>query len=171
MSLMQLDTSKKTAYLGLFTVLALIFSYVETIIPVNFGIPGIKLGLSNIVVVSVLYLFSYKEAFLVNIARILLAGFLFGNMFGIIYSLTGGLASLAVMSALKKLGPFSIFGISIAGGVIHNLSQLLVAVFVINNLRISMYGPVLVISGAVTGLAVGYIAKLVLKAIETYVRL
>lgn len=171
MNLMQLDISKKTAYLGLFTVLAMAFSYLETIIPINFGVPGIKLGLSNIVILSVLFLFSVKEALLVNIARIILAGFLFGNMYGILYSLAGGIVSLLIMWLVKKIKSFSIYGISIAGGVSHNIAQLIVAACIINNLKISMYGPVLIISGFITGIIVAYIAKFILKAVETYVRL
>lgn len=171
MNLMQLDISKKTAYLGLFTVLALAFSYLETLIPLNFGIPGIKLGLSNTVILCLLFLFSFKEALIVNIARILLSGFLFGNMYGILYSLAGGIVSMLAMWLAKRCKLFSIYGISIAGGVFHNITQLVVAAFVINNLKISMYGPVLIISGFVTGLIVAYISKFILKSVETYVRL
>lgn len=171
MNLMQLDISKKTAYLGLFTVLALAFSYLETLIPLNFGIPGIKLGLSNTVILCLLFLFSLKEALVVNIARILLSGFLFGNMYGILYSLAGGIVSMLAMWLTKRCKLFSIYGISIAGGVFHNIAQLVVAAFVINNLKISMYGPVLIISGFITGLIVAYISKFILKSVETYVRL
>ena len=98
----------KTAYFGVFTSLALILSYVETLIPISFGIPGIKLGLANLVIVIVLYTYGGKEAFLLSATRILLSGFLFGNLSMILYSMAGGIFSLAIMVLLRKTGGFSI---------------------------------------------------------------
>ena len=98
----------KTAYFGVFTSLALILSYVETLIPISFGIPGIKLGLANLVIVIVLYTYGGKEAFLLSVTRILLSGFLFGNLSMILYSMAGGVFSLAIMVLLRKTGGFSI---------------------------------------------------------------
>ena len=98
----------KTAYFGVFTSLALILSYVETLIPISFGIPGIKLGLANLVIVIVLYTYGGKEAFLLSATRILLSGFLFGNLSMILYSMAGGVFSLAIMVLLRKTGGFSI---------------------------------------------------------------
>ena len=102
----------RVAYFGVFTALALIFSYVETLIPVNLGIPGVKLGLANLIIVVALYKMRLSEAYLLSVVRILLAGFIFGNYFSIIYSLAGGLLSLTVMALLKKWGGFSLQGIS-----------------------------------------------------------
>ena len=116
----------RVAYFGVFTALALIFSYVETLIPVNLGIPGVKLGLANLIIVVALYKMRLSEAYLLSVVRVLLAGFIFGNYFSIIYSLAGGLLSLTVMALLKKWGGFSLQGISIAGGVFHNIGQLIV---------------------------------------------
>ena len=107
----------KVAYFGVFTTLALIFSYVETLIPIQFGIPGVKLGLANLIIVIALYRMKLSEAYLLSIVRVLLAGFIFGNYFSIIYSLAGGLLSLTVMALLRKKGGFSVIGVSIAGGV------------------------------------------------------
>ena len=92
----------KAAYFGVFTALALIFSYVETLIPIQVGIPGVKLGLANLVVVVVLYKMGIKEAYTLAVVRVILSGFLFGNLFSIVYSLAGGLLSLTVMVALKR---------------------------------------------------------------------
>ena len=92
----------RVAYFGVFTALALIFSYVETLIPINFGIPGIKLGLANLIIIIALYKMSVKEAYVLSVVRVVLAGFIFGNLFSIIYSLAGGLLSLTVMTLLKK---------------------------------------------------------------------
>ena len=104
----------RVAYFGVFTALALIFSYVETLIPINFGIPGVKLGLANLVIVIALYKMKLTEVYLLSVVRVLLSGFIFGNYFSIIYSLAGGLLSLTVMALLKKSKGFSVMGISVA---------------------------------------------------------
>ena len=122
----------KVAYFGVFTALALIFSYVETLIPINFGIPGVKLGLANLIIVIALYKMRLREVYLLSIVRVLLSGFIFGNYFSIIYSLAGGLLSLTVMAVFKRKDGFSIMGISIAGGVFHNVGQLIVAMLVVD---------------------------------------
>ncbi len=120
----------RIAYFGVFTALALIFSYVETLIPISFGTPGVKLGLANLIIVIALYRLKLKEAYLLSVTRVLLSGFLFGNYFSIAYSIAGGIVSLSVMALLKKWGGFSVAGISIAGGVSHNIGQLFVAMLV-----------------------------------------
>ena len=104
----------RAAYFGVFTALALILSYVEILIPISFGVPGVKLGLANLIIVIVLYKTDWKEALLLSVVRIVLAGFIFGNMFSILYSLAGGMLSLAVMAVLKKGGSFSVAGVSVA---------------------------------------------------------
>lgn len=148
----------RVAYFGVFTALALIFSYVETLIPISFGIPGVKLGLANLIIVIALYKMNLKEAYLLSVSRVLLSGFIFGNYFSIIYSLAGGLLSLTVMSFLKTRGGYSIMGISIAGGVCHNIGQLIVAALVVETFHVFYYVPVLLIAGGVTGLLIGILA-------------
>ena len=143
----------KVAYFGVFTTLALIFSYVETLIPIQFGIPGVKLGLANLIIVIALYRMKLSEAYLLSIVRVLLAGFIFGNYFSIIYSLAGGLLSLTVMALLRKKGGFSVIGVSIAGGVFHNIGQLIIASVIVETFSVMYYVPVLLIAGLVTGLA------------------
>ena len=133
----------RVAYFGVFTALALIFSYIETLIPVNFGIYGVKLGLANLIIVVALYKIGIGEAFLLSVVRVVLSGFLFGNYFSIIYSLAGGMLSLAVMSLLKRSGGFSVMGVSIAGGVFHNIGQLIVAMLVVETFSVIYYVPVL----------------------------
>ena len=151
----------KTAYFGVFTSLALILSYVETLIPISFGIPGIKLGLANLVIV--MYTYGEKEAFLLSVTRILLSGFLFGNLSMILYSMAGGIFSLAIMVLLRKIGGFSIQGVSIAGGVFHNIGQLLLAMMIVETYQVWYYFPVLLVSGLVTGLLIGIVSSEVLK--------
>ncbi|NBI90448.1 Gx transporter family protein [Lachnospiraceae bacterium] len=156
---------KKTAYMGLFLAAALILSYVESLIPFYFGIPGVKLGLANLAVLFALYRYGWKEALCLNIMRVLLAGFLFGNLFTITYSLAGAAASFTIMCALKKLGSFSIMGISMAGAVSHNIGQILVAYFVTKTAGVVFYLPMLLVAGLITGLLIGLAAKEVLKII------
>lgn len=149
--------TRKTAFLGPFSALAIIFGYVETLLPVFTGIPGIKLGLANLAVLFILMRYSIKEAFLVSVIRILVIGFLFGNMFSILYSLAGAGLSLLVMSLLKRSGHFSVFGISMAGGISHNIGQLLVAMAIVENLNLIYYAPALLLSGTATGLLIGFL--------------
>lgn len=159
----------RAAYFGVFTALALIFSYVESLIPIHFGVPGIKLGLANLLIVIFLYKRNAKEALLLSVIRIVLSGFLFANLFSILYSLAGGILSLAVMTYLKKRGTFSVVGISIAGGVAHNLGQLVVAMLVVETYRVGYYFPVLLIAGVLTGMLIGIVAAEILKRLKNIV--
>ena len=153
----------KISYFGIFTALALIFSYVETLIPVHVGIPGVKLGLANLIIVITLYKMGTKEAYILSVVRVILSGFIFGNMFSILYSMAGGLLSLGMMSLLKKTDKFSIFGVSMAGGVFHNIGQLFMAAIVLESLSITYYLPVLLISGVLTGFFIGFLANEMLR--------
>ena len=153
----------RVAYFGVFTALALIFSYVETLIPFQIGIPGVKLGLANLIIVIALYKMNLKETYMLSVTRVVLSGFIFANMFSIIYSLAGGLLSLTVMALLKKIGGFSIMGISIAGGVFLNIGQLIVAMLVVETFSVAYYVPVLLISGLVTGMVIGLVSGEMLK--------
>lgn len=146
--------------------LAMIFSYVETMIPINFGIPGVKLGLANLVIVAAIYLFGGKQAFLISIVRIFLSGFMFGNLASIMYSLAGGLLSLAAMLLLKKTDKLSILAVSVMGGICHNIGQLIVAMLVVENLKLIFYVPVLLISGFLTGLLIGIVCRVILPAVK-----
>lgn len=150
---------KNVAYLGVFLAFALILSYVETLIPFYFGIPGVKLGLTNLIVVVMLYTVGVKEAFAISILRILLSGMLFGNVFSILYSLAGGLLSFLVMALLIKSNRFHVITVSICGGITHNIGQILVASVVVNSYYILYYFPVLLIAGMITGMLIGILAK------------
>lgn len=156
----------KVAVFGVFTSLALILSYVELLIPINFGIPGMKLGLANLLVVILLYKGCPRDALLLSVIRILLSGLIFGNMFSIFYSLGGGLLSLAVMVFLKKTGQFTVAGISIGGGASH-VGQLLVAMFVVQTYQVGYYLPVLLIAGVITGAVIGILSAEVLKRTQS----
>ncbi len=158
-------TGRKIAYMGLFLALALICSYVESLIPFHFGIPGIKLGLTNIVVVLLLYCAGAKEAFLVSALRIILNGFMFGNMFAVLYSLAGAVLSFLVMLLLKKSKKLNCISVSTAGGICHNVGQLFVAALVVENFSIFYYIPVLIAAGFVTGLLIGIVSQEVILRI------
>ena len=153
---------KKTAFYGLFLALALICSYIESLIPFYFGIPGVKLGLTNIVVILMLYYMGAKSAFLISMLRILLAGLLFGNLFSILYSLAGGVFSFLCMLLLKRTGRFIIISISAAGGAAHNLAQITVAAAVVENRNLFLYYPLLLAAGVVTGILIGAAAQEIL---------
>ena len=156
-------TAKKTANLGLLAALAFVFSYIEFLILVNLGVPGVKLGLANLVVIAALYLLGIREACLVSLIRIVLAGFTFGNMASLLYSLGGGLLALAAMTAARRLDKFSVTGVSVLGGVAHNLGQLLVAVLVVETASLIYYLPVLLLGGTVSGILIGVLGAMVLR--------
>lgn len=150
---------KRVAFLGVFLALALILSYVESLIPFYFGVPGMKLGLTNVAVILLMYLIGDGDALGVSVLRVILAGFLFGNAFSIVYSLAGALLSFLVMFFLKRTQKFNVITISAAGGVSHNLGQIAVAVCVVENYHLFLYFPLLMIAGIVTGVLIGVIAR------------
>lgn len=153
----------RTAFLGVFTSLALIFSYVETLIPISFGIPGVKLGLANLIIVTALYKMRLRDVYALSVARVVLSGLIFGNYITILYSLSGGLLSLSVMAALRKRDWFSVMGVSVAGGIFHNVGQLLIAMLIVETFSVSYYIPVLLVAGTATGLVIGILAGQILK--------
>ena len=154
--------TKRIATVGIFISLALILSYVESLFPFNFGIPGIKLGLANVVVITGMYCMNVADVCLISFIRIFVSGLLFGNMMSLLYSFAGGLLSLVVMLILKRTGAFSVIGVSIAGGVCHNAGQILVAMIATGIPAISYYLPILIGAGIAAGFLMGLIASRVL---------
>ncbi|MCH5249445.1 MAG: Gx transporter family protein [Lachnospiraceae bacterium] len=161
---------KKTVILGFLLALSMILSYIESILPISIGIPGIKLGLPNLTVVILLYLYGAREALAVNLCRIVLTGFLFGNFFAIIYALAGALLSFVVMLIMRKTDIFSIAGVSIGGGVFHNIGQLIVAMFVVETYAPVFYMPVLLIAGAATGFIIGVVGMRVMPYLQNGIK-
>lgn len=162
--------AKKTAYMGMLTALAFVFSYLESLLPVNLGIPGVKLGLANLVVIVTLYTMGVKEACTLSLVRIVLAGFTFGNPASMIYSLAGGAFSLLVMIGGQKTKLFSVTGVSVLGGVSHNVGQILVAVLVVENARLMYYLPVLILTGTAAGTVIGIVAAVLIKHLKDLIR-
>ena len=156
----------KISVCAVLTALALIFSYVEALFPFQFGIPGMKLGLSNLVVLVALYRIGASYALSVNLARILLSGLLFGGVSAMMYSLAGGMFSFITMLLLKKTKIFSPLGVSMAGGVLHNMGQLLVAALLLQDSQIFLYFPVLLFSGMIAGIVIGLGAAVICRRLE-----
>ncbi|EEC57092.1 heptaprenyl diphosphate synthase component I [[Bacteroides] pectinophilus ATCC 43243] len=153
--------SRLVAFCGIFTALAMIFSYVEMLLPISIGVPGAKLGLANIAVLVVLYVAGGRTAFCVDILRIVLTSILFGNMAAFIFSISGGMLSIIVMILLKKSGRFSMLGVSVAGGTAHNIGQIAAAAVVVGTAKIAYYLPVLLITGVITGIVNGCVARII----------
>ena len=156
------SSAKRVALSALFVALALIFSYIEAVTP-GVGIPGVKLGITNLVVVLALYKMNWKYAFTINIIRIVVSGLLFSGIFAMLYSLVGGCLSLLVMCLLKRTDKFSVVGVSMAAAVTHNFGQVLVAAFVIENMRMFLYFPLLLFSGIIAGIVIGILAWFLIK--------
>lgn len=154
------------ALYGMLISIALVASYIESIIPIPYPVYGMKIGLANIIIVWVLYSIDIKAAAIISLARVLIAGFLFGNFYSIIFSLVGAGLSLGIMFLLKKTKKFSIVGVSIAGGVTHNLGQIIVAAIVLENIRITYVFPILIVSGVVAGIAIGILGGILFRKIK-----
>ncbi|MEE1115213.1 MAG: Gx transporter family protein [Eubacterium sp.] len=162
------DKARRIALLGLYTALAILMGYVEALIPFSFGIPGMKLGLCNVVIVFVLYRTGWKEAVLISAIRVCVIGFLFGNLFSIAYGMTGTMFSILVMTSLKRSKQFHVIGVSAAGGTAHNIGQILIAFLVTPTLPLLWYIPVLMLAGLVTGVLIGIAAELVMRRLPQH---
>ena len=157
---------KKVAVLGLCVALAMIMSYIESLFPLNLAVPGIKMGLANIVIIFLLYRVGFSSACIVSLIRVFLVSMLFGNVMMMAYSIAGAVLSLAVMLVLKKCGKFSVVGVSIAGGVAHNAGQIIMAVILLGAKQIAYYLPVLAVTGTVSGVLIGIAASVVIKRVK-----
>jgi heptaprenyl diphosphate synthase len=146
------------------TALAIVFGYIEHLIPLPIGIYGIKLGIANLVTVVMLYALNAYSAFSINTVRIVLCSMLFGSFTSFWYSIVGGLLSFFVMIILKKTNKFSPMGISICGAIAHNIGQIAVAIVILEEFKIALYLPILLISGAITGAIIGILSIILLKS-------
>ena len=158
--------SSDVALYGMFISVTIVLSYVESLIPMPFAIPGIKLGLANVVIIWLLYSMGIKAAIIVSVLRVLLSGFLIGNLFSIVFSMVGAALSLTVMILLKKFTKLSTVGVSNAGAVMHNVGQIIVAIIVLENGLIVYYLPYLIISGIVSGILIGILGSILYKKIK-----
>ncbi len=159
--------SRKLAFLGLSVALALILSFVESQIPVFTVVPGMKLGLPNLVMVFLLYRIGWKETAAVSLVRVLLVSLLFGNAQSLVFSLAGAALSLAGMALLKKSRLFSPVAVSVTGGVLHNIGQIIAACLWTGTAQIAYYLPVLLLSGIAAGILIGLLSGLLLKRLSS----
>ena len=153
--------SKVIATYGMMIALAMVLSFLESMLPAFVAIPGVKLGLTNLVVMVALYRMKPADAVIINVIRIILVGLTFGNAFSMVYSLFGGVISFVVMWALFRTGKFSQTGVGAAGGVAHNLGQIIVAMIVMKTTGVVFYLPVLIASGLIAGVVIGVLCGLV----------
>ena len=156
-----------TAQLGLFTAVALILSYVESLLPpIWAAVPGIKIGLPNIIVILILYRAGFKSAAAVSLVRVSIVALLFGSVMTLAYSLAGAVLSLTLMALCKRSNLFSAVGVSIVGGVSHNLGQILVAITLFNTVQLGYYMIVLAFTGTVAGVFIGIAGTILMKRLE-----
>lgn len=161
-------SAKKIAFLGVSVSLALILAYVESLLPpIYAAVPGVKMGLPNIVIIFILYRFGVKEAAAVSFVRIVAASLLFGSTVTFAYSMAGGILSLVAMAILRRLDLLSAVGVSVAGGVLHNVGQILTAILLLGRVEIGYYLVVLAITGVISGVIVGLCGSLVIKRFQT----
>ena len=157
-------STRKIAFVGLAASLAILLSYVEFLLPPLFAaVPGIKLGLPNVIILYVLYCLDVKYAALVSFVRLGISSLLFGNAMTLAYSAAGAVLSLLVMALLKKVDKLSAVGVSVAGGVSHNLAQVLVAMLLLDTPQIAYYLIVLAITGTISGVFIGLCGALLIK--------
>ena len=158
--------TKKVAFLGMCIALSMILSFVESQIPPLMAVPGVKMGLPNIVMVFMLYKIGAKDTAIVSILRVILVGILFGTPLSMIYSLAGATLSLIGMILLKKTNLFAHVTVSVAGGILHNIGQIATACIVMETAQIAYYLPVLLISGTIAGILIGLTAAMILKRLD-----
>lgn len=160
--------SKKISTYGLLVALAFILSYIESLFPIPLPIPGIKVGLANLVVLAALYTMGVKEALVLSFIRIILVGFTFGNLSTMMFSLGGGLLSWLLMVLAKRSKQLGLVGVSVIGGLSHNIGQIVVAMIVIENIYVLGYLPILLVFGAVTGTIIGILGSLIVKRLSNF---
>ena len=158
--------TRRMARYALLTALAMVLSWLESLVPVSAAAPGVKLGLTNLVVIFALYRMGLRAAAAVSLARVGLVSMTFGNAYSFAYSLAGAALSLAVMALLRRTGRFSILGVSVAGGVSHNIAQILVAVTALGTGRLAWYLPALLVSGVAAGVAIGAVGGVLTERIK-----
>ena len=159
--------TKRLVLLAMLTAVAMILSYVESLLP-SVGIPGVKMGLANIAVIFALFRFGWKEAAALSLVRVVLVSLLFGSVGAMLYSLAGAVLSLAVMALLRRIVRFSTVGISVAGGVAHNAGQILMAMLILHTKQLLGYLPVLAVSGIAGGVLTGLAAALLIRRIPEF---
>ena len=162
--------TRKVAFLGLFIALAFVMSYIEFLLPINIGIPGAKIGLANLVIVVALFCIGKKDAFILSAIRVLLVGLTFGNMAMTIYSFAGAALSYVAMLIAQRTKKLSVTGVSVTGGIFHNVGQIIVAMLIMETGGLVFYLPFLLIIGTVSGVVIGVISSMIIERIQKSLR-
>ena len=162
--------AKKLTVVALSVALAMIFSFVESQIPPLAMVPGVKIGLANIVTVFLLYTLGVPEAILVSLIRVLLSSLLFGNLTSFIYSITGAVVSFIAMLIAKNLTPFGKVGVSVIGAIMHNAGQVAAACLVMGTAALAVYFIPLILTGTVSGIVIGAIAGIVAARVTKFIK-
>ena len=158
--------TNKITFLGIMLSLGIILSYVDSLIPLSTYVPGMKIGLANIITMYVLYNYRLRDAFIIMFLRVLISGFLFFGLNSVIFGLMGGVMCIFFMTLFKKVKMFSVIGVSVIGSLSHNLGQILTAFIIMDNINIMYYFPVLLVTGLITGAVIGYISGILIKRFE-----
>ena len=158
--------TRKIAFYGVFAALAIIIAVIERMFPLPIPIPGIKLGLPNVVIVMVLYAFNPRWAVSISVIRVVLVAQMFGGWFSAIYAFSGAMASFIIMALLKRTNTFGVVGVSVAGGVAHGIAQIAVAAAIVQTPGLFYYIPILIIAGVITGIIIGYTAGFALRNLK-----
>ena len=159
---------KRLAIISMLICIACILGYVESVIPISIGIPGVKLGIANVVTLIALYKYGFSDGFIIGIMRVLIVGILFTNFSVIVYSLSGFIVSYTFMYIFKRMNVFSVIGVSVLGGVVHNLTQLAVAIIITDVGELVFYGIILIVSGTIAGLFIGILSNIIIPKITHF---
>ncbi len=162
--------TRRVAFLGLFIALAFVMSYIEFLLPISIGIPGAKIGLANLVIVVALFVIGKKDAFILSVIRVLLVGLTFGNMAMTIYSIAGATLSFVAMLIAMKTNKLSVTGVSVVGGVFHNVGQIIVAMIMMETTGLIFYLPFLLVIGTISGVVIGIVSSMIIARIKTNLR-
>ena len=163
-------TAKTVALYGILIALAMVMSFIESLIPIPFPVPGVKIGLANLVTIAGLYLVGIPGTICVTVLRVVLVGFSFGNPYSMVYGLSGSFLSLFVMAIAKKCRIFSQVGISILGGVFHNIGQVTFAAFIVQTAGVFVYLPTLLIAGCIAGAVIGILGGIMTERLINFTK-
>ncbi|GAB6160670.1 Gx transporter family protein [Howardella ureilytica] len=158
--------TRELALCGMLAAMAMVFGYIESLLPIPYPFPGMRLGFANIAIIAALYLYGPRDAFIINIIRIVLSGLLFGNFNTFVLGFSGGMVSTAVMSLLKKTDKLNIIAVSAVGGVCHNITQVAVAMLLLSTPTLIFMTPIFIVLGVITGAVCGVVARLFVKHVN-----
>ena len=161
-------STRTLVFISVLVAQGMILSFIESMLPIPFFVPGAKLGLANIITLTAIYMLTFKQATAVVLLRVILTAATFGSLSTFLYSFAGGVFSFLIMAAVLKVfrNDISLIGVSVLGAVAHNMGQLMVATFMIHNILMLSYLPLLLIAAVPTGIFVGIVARILINYLE-----